>query len=358
MGRTTNQTDARVYVNLTQLKDMAYSCLVLRIPMLVFGAPGIGKTETFRAFGRQYGSLGEGVFGFEDALVLPTTEYNPLDFGGLYQVKDGWTRRAPAEILREADKKPILLIIDEISDAQQHEIAAWYRVIHEKQVGEFKLHKDSWVVSCGNRPEHSHASRDPAQPFQMRCTVANLKADYKAYTPYAVRQGWDHRVASFMNAYGTRYIDDGFDINCPYYGCNPRGLERLSRFEVAGVFPEDRTAALALTAGCIGVAAAGTYIAHREIDMPKPELVFESPKTAPVFSGDDELAKQMLYGSAVVSKASSAAEFGAILEYCARDDNERVRAGALCRDAISKDEQKCQDSPHLKECMTKFWDLL
>src|SRR6266513_1162646 len=118
-----------------------------RVPVLLWGAPGTGKTSAIRAMAD--------VKGWPCETVIASIR-EPSDFAGLPVVVDGGVRFAPptwARRLSEAGRG--LLFLDEISTAPPAVQAALLRVVLERVVGDLALPADVAVVAAANLPEQA-----------------------------------------------------------------------------------------------------------------------------------------------------------------------------------------------------------
>ncbi|MEV4102862.1 ATP-binding protein [Nonomuraea sp. NPDC049649] len=114
------------------------------LPVLLWGAPGTGKTSAVVALGRQLGQPVEVVVG---------SVREPSDFAGLPVVRDQGTWFAPprwAERLASAGSG--LLFLDELTTAPPAVQAAMLRVVLERTVGDLVLPPGVRIVAAANPP--------------------------------------------------------------------------------------------------------------------------------------------------------------------------------------------------------------
>src|SRR5918911_3498866 len=115
-----------------------------RVPVLLWGSPGTGKTSAVSALGHALGWPVEVVIG---------SIREPSDFAGLPVVIDGAVRLAPpvwAQRLCEAERG--LLFLDELTTAPPAVQAAMLRVVLERVVGDVRLPAAGGRVAAGEPP--------------------------------------------------------------------------------------------------------------------------------------------------------------------------------------------------------------
>jgi AAA domain (dynein-related subfamily) len=131
-----------------------------RVPALLWGSPGTGKSSVVRAVA--------------DALHWPcqvviASIREPSDFAGLPVVVDGGVRFAPPSWATElAAAGRGVLFLDEISTAPPAVQAALLRVVLERTVGDLVLPPDVVVVAAANPPEQAADGWDLSAPLANR----------------------------------------------------------------------------------------------------------------------------------------------------------------------------------------------
>src|ERR1700759_2020719 len=147
-----------------------------RVPVLLWGAPGTGKTSTIRAMAEKMGWPCETVI---------ASIREPSDFAGLPVVVGDGVRFAPpgwARRLAEAGRG--LLFLDELSTAPPAVQAALLRVVLERAVGDLTLPDEVAVVAAANPPEQA------ADGWALAAPVANRLCHLAWQTaPRAVADG-------------------------------------------------------------------------------------------------------------------------------------------------------------------------
>lgn len=130
------------------------------IPVLLWGAPGTGKTSFINSLGKQLGLPVE-------TIIASIRE--PSDFSGLPVLVNGEVKMAPpawAKRLAEAGRG--ILFLDEISTAPPAVQAALLRVVLDRVVGELELPKEVLIIAAANPPEEAASGWDLSAPLANR----------------------------------------------------------------------------------------------------------------------------------------------------------------------------------------------
>ena len=263
-----------------------------RVPVLLWGAPGTGKTSAVRAMAAGMGWPCETV-------IAAIRE--PSDFSGLPVIVDGVVRFAPprwAERLATAGRG--LLFLDEISTAPPAVQAALLRVVLERVVGDQELPDDVVVVAAANPPEQAADGWDLSAPLANRFCHLDWGVE-----PLAFAQGiaggftappvpelppdWEHRipqmrslVSAFVTVRPSLVLDFPADVARAGRGWpSPRTWDMAARLAAAADAAGASTAArAALVTGAVGEGAGIEWLMWQdELDLPDPEQVLADPDT-------------------------------------------------------------------------------
>jgi hypothetical protein len=148
-----------------------------RVPVLLWGAPGTGKTSAIRTMAEAMGLPCETVI---------ASIREPSDFAGLPVVTGGDSVRfaPPLWARRLASAGTGLLFLDELTTAPPAVQAALLRVVLERTVGDLSLPADVAVVAAANPPEQAADGWDLSAPLANR--LCHLRWEV---TPQAVADG-------------------------------------------------------------------------------------------------------------------------------------------------------------------------
>lgn len=145
------------------------------ISVLVRGPHGIGKSETVH-------QIADG-FGLEliDRRMSQMTEGDVI---GLPKLEDGCTRFLPAEFIKIACERPVLLFLDEINRATQEVMQACFQLCLDRELNGNRLHPDTRIFAAVNASAAYQVNEmDPA--FIDRFFVVDLTPSADDFFKYA-----------------------------------------------------------------------------------------------------------------------------------------------------------------------------
>jgi hypothetical protein len=261
-----------------------------KVPVLLWGAPGTGKTSAIRAMA--------------DAAGLPCETViasirEPSDFAGLPVVVGQGVRFAPpawAQRLAAAGRG--LLFLDELSTAPPAVQAALLRVVLERVVGDLDLPADVAVVAAANPPEQAADGWDLSAPLANRlCHLAwdinprvvadGLAGGWAAPQVPELSGGWEAEeilarglVAAFLRARPALACAPPDNPASAGRGWpSPRTWEMTARLWAAsGAAGAGDEARSALVRGSVGDGAGAEFLSWLiEMDLPDPEEVLADP---------------------------------------------------------------------------------
>jgi AAA domain (dynein-related subfamily) len=261
-----------------------------RVPVLLWGAPGTGKTATIRAMAEAMGVPCETVI---------ASIREPSDFAGLPVVVGDGVRFAPptwAQRLAAAGRG--VLFLDELSTAPPAVQAALLRVVLERVVGDLLLPAEVAVVAAANPPEQAADGWDLSAPLANRLCHLSWETDPAAvadglaggWAPPvvpALPDGWPGEeqlarglVAAFLHVRPALACAPPSDATSAGRGWpSPRTWEMTARlWAAASVAGAGEVAQSVLVRGAVGDGAGVEFLTWlAEMDLPDPEKVLADP---------------------------------------------------------------------------------
>lgn len=342
------------------------------IPVLWWGAPGIGKTFRIRGYGAATKRHTE---------VVIASIHPPEDFSGL-PVRDGDRARylPPEWAVRLLEAGRGLLFFDEISTAAPASQAALLRVVLERAVGQLQLPDTVSIIAAANPVEQAAGGWDLNHPLANRFLHIESGADAGAYVagmlsgfrhpePMTLPDSWQvnipterAKVAAFIKARPQLLLVVPTDAGKASRGWpSPRSWDALARALAAAKAigaPED--VRLPLAGGAVGEAAAHEYLVwERELDLPDPETLlaaphkFELPKR-----GDKAFAILSSVAAAAVSNLTEKRWCAAweIIERCCKAGAKDMAARAAI--VLANERSKVPDYPVPAKALAELEPIL
>ena len=267
-------------------------CVSARIPVLLWGDPGIGKTAVIES----------AVHGGWHVETLIVSHYEPSDFAGLPVVTGGAVDLAPpawAQRLAAVDG-PSIAFFDEFSTASPALQAAALRPLTHYEVGSLALPQTVSFVAAANPADVAAAGWELAAPTASRFVHVDWVLPLEVYAECMVTGDWpampvyDGSDPDLAAAVATeKVLVSGFlRTRSSQMSVIPKDAAARGR-----AFPTPRTwdyaaqlSAFAvnvgapkavrrlLVAGCVGDAAAHEYLAWVDAqDLPDPEKLLADP---------------------------------------------------------------------------------
>lgn len=286
-----------------------------RVPVLLWGAPGTGKSSVVRDLADAMGWPCE---------VVIASIREPSDFAGLPVVVEGGVRFAPpswATHLVESGNG--VLFLDEISTAPPAVQAALLRVVLERTVGDIALPADVVVVAAANPPDQAADGWDLSAPLANRFCHLDWAVDASSVAAGFVT-GFPATKAAELPADWTSNIARSKADVAAFLAVRP-GLVSVpptDRASAGKAWPSPRTWEMAATvlaatrvlgvvggvqaaliSGCVGPGPGIEFLTWMsELDLPDPEVVLADPGAfeAPV-RGDRAYAVLISVAAAVAS---------------------------------------------------------
>ncbi len=169
--------------------------IAAKVPVLLTGLPGQGKTATINGIARQYGLLIRTLVASQrEPADLNGLPYADLASGSVHMLPQQWAKDLVAVAGRNPGGTSSILFFDEISTAPPALQAACLRILGERVVGDLPLPGDVAIVLAQNPPEFAADGWDLAAPLANRVIHLDweLPVDYvsdgfaRGFDPVAV----------------------------------------------------------------------------------------------------------------------------------------------------------------------------
>jgi hypothetical protein len=302
------------------------------IPVYLHSAPGLGKSDCLRqlAHERKAGfiDLRVGTMLPEDLTGIPVPD--------LEKRIAVWLRATfwPNE---ERDGATGIIAFDELSDASKNLQSCIYRVVLDRQIGDYKIPPGWWPVAAGNRREDKAAAQSISTALANRFAHVHVRADFDCWKIWANQNDIDPMLVGFLSFRShLLHSMEGADLLAfP----TPRSWAKASK--VFGI-PDKR---FRLLSGIVGEGAAAEVEAYfKVVDLPSLEEILAKPKSTFI---PDEPASRFALAS-MLARHITNETFPAIYTYIMRDDFGADFSTVVVLDAAKRDTTLCDHQTFIK----------
>lgn len=247
------------------------------VPMLV-GSPGMGKSAIIHQIAAEYGLK---------VIDLRLSQCDPTDLMGFPTINGDKAGYKPMETFPiEGDAIPAgysgwLLFLDEFNSAGTAVQAAAYKLILDRMVGIYHLHKNVAVVCAGNLETDNAIVTPMSTAMQSRLVHLELVVDVAEFTDWAAANNIDHRITDYIkfkpgNLYA--FVPDHTDKT---FACS-RTWEFANR--VLKVTDDNDPDRLPMLAGTVSEGIAREFLGFCKIyeNLPKMSQIISAPEHTPV----------------------------------------------------------------------------
>jgi hypothetical protein len=311
----------------SQLVDLLTCYVPKRLPVLITGRPGIGKSDIVEQVANATG---------HDLLISHPVVEDPTDSKGLpFPSADGSTaRHLPFGDLERAvnSNAPLIWFLDDLGQASPAVQAAKMQLLLARRVGDHALPDHVTFLAATNRRSDNAGVTGILDPVISRfATVVELEPTIDDWTGWAVRNNVPAELIAFL-----RFRPDLLSVqkanrdieNTP----SPRSWGFVAK--TIGVVP--KSLELVSYAGSVGEAAATELMSFLQIyrELPSPDAILLSPETAMI----PEKPAALYAVSSALAAYSNEGNFDRVLTYTGRmiGEGHREFAALLARDAVRR----------------------
>ena len=180
-------------ITIAQAAELATIQIDAGDPVMLWGAPGVGKSDAVRQIAAATG---------RNLIDFRTNIREPVDMRGIPVPceKTGTTRWfVPDELPQvERDGERGILFLDEINTATQQMMAVCFGLVLDRQVGEYKLPAGWVIVAAGNRIADRAAAQRMPTALSNRFAHHHVTPDVEAWANWANKNDIAPELVAFI----------------------------------------------------------------------------------------------------------------------------------------------------------------
>lgn len=224
-------------VNHEELAWLIKKAYEKRLPLFIWGPPGIGKSQTVKRVAQEIAKE-KGVrfsddirdINKEDVFILidiRLSQLDPSDLRGLPKIDNGTTKWLPPNWLPQ--KGQGIIFADELNLAPPSVQAAAYQLILDRRLGDYVLPDGYVIIGAGNRAEDRANVFELPAPLKNRFIHVELAVpSVEDWTKWALENGIDNRIISFLNFRPSLLFKFDYESREPSFP-TPRSWEFASK---------------------------------------------------------------------------------------------------------------------------------
>lgn len=203
-------------------------------PILLLGAPGIGKTQIMEQIAREchIGLVSYTITHHTRQSAIGLPFISEKEYGGRkYAVTEYTMSEIVASIydkMEQTGLKEGILFIDEINCVSETLAPAMLQFLQCKTFGNHAIPAGWLIVAAGNPPEYNKSVREFDVVTMDRVKKIQVEPDYDAWREYAVRENIYPAILSYLGAKPSHFYQMESTVDGRQFA-TPRGWEDLSR---------------------------------------------------------------------------------------------------------------------------------
>lgn len=262
-----------MHTNIKETAELLPTLMNAGIVPFLHSSPALGKSSIAKQIADKFKLK---------VIDLRLTELDPTDLNGLPKQSEEKAMYQPFNTFPiQGDKVPNgykgwLLLLDEFNSASEAVQAAAYKLVLDRQVGQYKLHDKLAIIACGNLESDNAIVNTMSSALISRFAHFTVKPDLKVWNEWAMQNNIHSSIISFLGFRPSAFYTFDSDNIAPY-AC-PRTWEMVSK-----VLPTNITDLtynqIPMLSGLIGQGNANEFFAFTKVykDLPTYEELVKDP---------------------------------------------------------------------------------
>ena len=269
----------------TEIKETMQKLVESKIPVFIWGAPGIGKSSIVKQVADERG------LEFTD---LRLSLMDPTDLKGIpFFDKDNheavWAK--PNFLPKDPHSKGILFL-DEINTAPPSVQASAYQLVLDRKVGDYELPKGWSIVAAGNNESDRGVVYRMPPPLANRFVHLDMEVDFEDWKSWAMVSAIDASIIGFLNYEKERLFMFEPAKNEKSFP-TPRSWEYVDKVIKTGL---GASLLYDTIAGAVGRESATAYLAFRSVMDSLPDIDKVVSGEIDSFSSDNQVLFALIAG--------------------------------------------------------------
>lgn len=259
-----------MYTTLKQVAPLIPQLWKAGIVPFLHSSPAQGKSSLSKQLAEQFKLK---------VIDLRLTELDSTDLSGLPYFNNGKAEFMPFNTFPLQDT-PIpegyagwLIILDEFNSANQAVMAAAYKLVLDRQVGQYKLHDKVAMLACGNLESDNAIVNPMSTALISRFAHFNIEINVDEWLEWASKAGIDYRITSYINFKKSNLYTFKPDATEPY--ASPRTWEMVSK-----VIKDNDEISTLLVSSLIGDGVANEFVQYTKLyhKLPTIKEILSNPE--------------------------------------------------------------------------------
>lgn len=267
-------------MSIAQVKELIFKAPP-HISIGLWGPPGIGKTDTGMQVAEATGK--DCAFMVKLAATMDPTDLVGIPFPS--QDKNTTDFLPPLDLhrltVRSDDKRPFVVLFDDITTANPQVFAALFRLFQHREVAGLKIRDNVKLIATGNRVEDNAAANDMPTALNNRFFHVDVAVNYEEWVAWATQAGVEPSFVAYIKHRPDQLHQFKPDSQARAFA-TPRSIVMASDMERA--VGQTSTLWGPAIEGCVGAGWSAGYRAFVKSTshLTKPQDILNDPDKAKV----------------------------------------------------------------------------